>query len=309
MKRLIVALATLAVCQPLPAHSGANFEASDIRVQMKDGDKLAVLMVHFGTTHDDTRALTIDALNAKVQEAFPDAEFREAYTSRIIIKRLGERGIHKQNPLVALRQLAADGYTHVLVQASVIVDGVEMESLVRNVGEVKSLFKDIRIGDPLLYKPGDYAKVIEAVTKNQDGNTAYVWIGHGTYDSSTAQYAMLDYMFKAKGHKNNIVGTVEGYPEPADVLGQLTASGLKNVELVPFMFVAGDHAKNDIAGDWKDLLESMGYNVSVRMEGLGQLPEIQERFIAHLKFVAAHKKLDIMDKKATYEVTGEKAEH
>ncbi len=309
MKKILLIFFALVLCQPLLAHDGEDFEASDIRKSMKDGDKLAVLMVHFGTTHDDTRAVTIDALNAKVQAAFPDAEFREAYTSRIIIKRLGERGLQKQNPLAALNQLAADGYTHVLVQASVIIDGVEMESLVRNINEVKHLFKDIRVGDPLLYKPRDYEKVIEAITKNQNSNTAYVWVGHGTYDSSTAQYAMLDYMFKAKGHKNNIVGTVEGYPEFDDALAQLKASGLKKVELIPFMFVAGEHAKNDIADDWREQLEEAGYSVSVRMEGLGQLPEIQDIFISHLKFISTHKKLDIMEKKATYETTGEKAEH
>lgn len=50
-------------------------------------------MVHFGTTHDDTRALTIDAINTKAREAFPDLEMREAFTSRIIIRRLKTRGI------------------------------------------------------------------------------------------------------------------------------------------------------------------------------------------------------------------------
>lgn len=309
MKKFALLFSTLMISQLVLAHGGADFESADIRKSMTDSDKLSVLMVHFGTTHDDTRSLTIDVLNAKVKEVFPDVEHREAYTSRIVIKRLGERGVQKQNPHGALIQLVADGYTHVLVQASVIIDGVEMESLVRNVNEVKSLFKDIRIGDPLLYKPRDYERVIDALTKNQNTATAYVWVGHGTYDASTAQYAMLDYMFKAKGHKNNIVGTVEGYPELDDVLAQLEILGLKNVELIPFMFVAGEHAKNDINEDWKELLEKAGYNVSVRMEGLGQLPLIQDIFIAHLKFIASHKKLDIMEKKATYEKTGEKNHH
>ena len=44
---------------------GGNFVASDMLASMKPGDKAALLMVHFGTTHDDTRALTIDAINAK----------------------------------------------------------------------------------------------------------------------------------------------------------------------------------------------------------------------------------------------------
>ena len=75
---------------------------------MKPGEKAALLMVHFGTTHDDTRAQTIDAVNAQARKAFPDLEFREAYTSRIIIRRLKARGIDKPTPLDALLQLRGE---------------------------------------------------------------------------------------------------------------------------------------------------------------------------------------------------------
>ena len=68
-------------------------------------------MVHFGTTHDDTRTQTIDAINAQARKAFPDLEFREAYTSRIIIRRLKTRGVVKNTPLDALLQLRGEGYT------------------------------------------------------------------------------------------------------------------------------------------------------------------------------------------------------
>ena len=66
-------------------------------------------MVHFGTTHDDTRALTIDAINQKVKDSFPECDVFEAYTSRIIIKRLKERGIEKQTPSQVLERLIAEG--------------------------------------------------------------------------------------------------------------------------------------------------------------------------------------------------------
>lgn len=288
------------------AHGGKNFEASDILKSMKPGDKLAILMAHFGTTHADTRELTIDAINAKVKEQFPTTEVREAYTSRIIIKRLGEKGIVKQNPLDALKQLHKEGYTHILIQASTIIDGVEMESLDKNIKEISALFKEIRIGDPLLYTPDDYEKAIKVLTLDNDKNLGYVLVGHGTYDATTAQYAMLDYMLKAKGYNNFFVGTIEGYPEFDDMLNQLKASGLKKVKLVPFMFVAGEHAKNDIAEDWKNDLEKEGFDVEVSMEGLGQIPAIQDLYIEHLKFIATHRKIGIMEKKAIYEVTGEK---
>ena len=285
---------------------GAQYVHSDFFGSMQKGDKAAILMVHFGTTHSDTRALTIDALNERVKKQFPDVEVREAYTSRIIIKRLSDRGTVKLNPLEALQQLHKEGYTHVLVQGSTIIQGVEMESLIRNVDEVKGLFKDIRIGNPLLYDPHDYESVINVIIADTDKNKAYVLVGHGTYDPTTAQYAMLDYMLKAKGFNNFIVGTIEGYPEYDDMLNQLKKSGLKDVILVPFMFVAGEHAKNDITIDWKEMLEKEGYNVSVKMEGLGQNKGIQDIIVSHMQFTSHNRKLDIMEKKSVYEKTGEK---
>ncbi len=306
MKNILSGILLLLVSINLCAHGGTNHVHSDFFKSMSEGDKAAILMVHFGTTHDDTRVLTIEALNDKVKKEFPDLELCEAYTSRIVIKRLGERNVKKLNPLQALQQLHTDGYTHVLIQASTIIDGVEMESLQKNVDEIRDLFKDIRIGDPLLYSPHDYEKVIEALARDYNKNTAYVWVGHGTDDSTTAQYAMLDYMLKIKGYTNCFVGTIEGYPAFDDMLIQLKASGLKNVILIPFMFVAGEHAKNDIAGEWKEDLEKEGFSVEVHMEGLGQNTRIQDLYISHLKFITAHRKIGIMEKKSIYQQTGEK---
>ncbi len=309
MKTIITLFILLFITWGVCAHGGSNYEHSDFFKSMQNGDKAAILMVHFGTTHADTRELTIDALNNRVKQQFPNIELHEAYTSRIVVKILGDKGIEKNDPLKALQKLQAEGYTHILIQPSTIIDGVEMESLNRNVSEIKDLFKDVRIGNPLLYDPHDYESVIDVITKDTDKEMAYVLVGHGTYDATTAQYAMLDYMLKIKGHKNFFVGTVEGYPGYDEMLIQLKQSGLKKIELIPFMFVAGEHAKNDIAEDWKENLEKEGYTVNMKMEGLGQNSGIQDVFISHLKFIITHRKLDIMDKKAKYQKTGEKAKH
>lgn len=284
----------------VPHDEEGNFHSSDFFASMQAGDKAAVLMVHFGTTYDDTRSLTIDAINRKVRTAFEGTEVREAYTSRIILRRLKARGIEKPNPAEALKQLKAEGFTHILIQSTNIIEGVEMESLRKDVASLAKDFKDVRIGNPLLYTPEDYEAVIAAITRKAAKEGATVLVGHGTYTPSTAQYAMMDYMLKAKGCNNIHVGTIEGYPSFDDMLAQLKAGGAKKVMLMPFMFVAGDHANNDIAGDWKKELEDNGYEVSVLMEGLGQNPDIQNLFIEHARFAAKHKMIDIMDKKKAY---------
>ena len=309
MKNLFVFLFLCNFLLLCHAHGGGNYEHSDMLASMKPGDKAALLMVHFGTTHDDTRALTIDAINAKAQAAFPELKFQEAYTSRIIIRRLKERGITKLTPLDAMLKLRSEGYTHLIVQSTNIIDGVEMESLRRDVGKRTTLLQ----GNTCRYSPCSTLSKMQrkwqvfwgtATTPQAQSKKAakenFVLVGHGTYTPATAIYSQMDYMLKAGGLTNFHVGTIEGYPTFDTMLAQLKAGKAKRVTLIPFMFVAGDHAKNDIAGEWKEMLEKEGFTVSAQLEGLGQIPEIQEIFIDHIRFGLKHRMLDIMTKKAAY---------
>lgn len=282
------------------AHEGGNFIASDMLSTMERGDKAALLMVHFGTSYDEARAATIDAINAKAKAAFPQLEVREAYTSRIVIRILGKRGIVKPNPPDALLNLRSEGYTHIVVQSSHILEGVEMESLRKDVAAVASFFKDIRIGTPLLYSTEDMEKVASVFASRKPEKGSLVLVGHGTYTPATATYAMMDYIFKANGSKHIHVGTVEGYPTYHTVSAQLKATKARQITLAPMMFTAGDHARNDMAGEWKERLEKEGFSVDVRMEGMGEIPRIQDIFIDHIRFILHHRMQDITEKKKRY---------
>lgn len=304
MKIKILFIACMAMFCSMISQTKAEgvFVPSNIFENLQQGDKVALLMVYFGTTHDDTRALTIDAFNKKVKETFPNLEVREAFTSRIIMYRLAKRGIIKKNPIEALSQLKADGYTHVIVQSANIIDGIEMESLRNDISQVSPLFKEIRIGLPLLYTPEDYKQAIAAILPKGKENAANILVGHGTYKPETAQYAMLDYMLQAEGYKNFTVGTVEGYPSFEDAMNRIPErqKKVKEVQLIPFLFVAGDHAKNDISVDMKQALEEKGYKVTVLDEGLGQNPQILDIYISHIKYIMENRQLNINDKKKDY---------
>lgn len=294
---------TLLVASFCQAHTDDNFVVSDIFGNLGERDKAAVLMVHFGTTYDDTRALTIDAINEKMKEAFPGVEFREAWTSRIILRKLKARGVERLNPTEALIRLHEEGYTHILVQSTNIIEGTEMKELRREVESLSLNFKDIRVGNPLLYAPTDYEIVARAVMETL--NQAYpggqkIWVGHGTPDPATASYAMFDYVLKSQGHPTCHVGTVEGYPEFENALQLLKNGKSRTVTLAPLMFVAGDHAQNDIAGEWKERLEKEGYKVQLYLKGLGENAVVQDLFIKHAIFAAKHKAIEMAAKKKKY---------
>ncbi|MFA6746161.1 MAG: sirohydrochlorin cobaltochelatase, partial [Bacteroides graminisolvens] len=213
----------------MKAHEGGNFVESDMLASLQPGDKAALLVVHFGTTYPETRQRTIEAINRKIADAFPQLTIREAWTSRIVIKRMAARGEKIPVPAQALQQLHAEGFTHVVVQSTNIIEGIEMEALRGEVAQAASLFKDIRVGNPLLYSVDDYRQVLQTVVQHAPARKEVVLVGHGTYTPSTSTYAMMDYMLKAKGYANFHVGTIEGYPSFDDMLQQLKASGKKEV--------------------------------------------------------------------------------
>ena len=269
-------------------------------------EKAALLMVHFGTTYDETRGKTIDAINEKARASFPELTVREAYTSRIVIRKLKERGIEKLTPLEALIRLRADGFTRVIVQSTTLLNGAEMESLRRDVASVEGFFEEVRVGTPLLYSVDDCARVCEILTgRHADAADAkqkahVVFVGHGTYTPATATYSQIDYLFTAQGQPLFHVATIEGYPTFDTMLARLKAAKARRVTLVPLLFVAGDHASNDIAVDWKEALEKEGLQVDCRLEGLGEIPEIQDIYIEHIRFSLNHAPVDIMQKKQEY---------
>lgn len=271
---------------------------------LMNGDKAAIMMVHFGTTFDDTRHATIDAINEKAASQFPDMHVVEAYTSRIIISRLAKKGITKLTPRQALLKLASEGYTHVFIQSTNVIDGIEAQSLREEAECMVPFFKEVRVGTPLLYTVDDCLAVERILSKRYAAeagrNSAVVLVGHGTSTPANAIYSQMDYMFAAQGDTPFHVTTIEGYPTYETTLAKLKGSKVRNVTLVPFMFAAGDHARNDIDGEWRDKLEKEGFKVNTIIEGLGQIPEIQEIYISHIKEGLKSRPLTPVERKAAF---------
>ena len=61
-------------------------------------------------------------------------------------------------------ELRDQGFTHVIIQPTIIIEGVEMEAIRKEAEQRKGLFKDLRVGNPLLYDDTDYEAVMKAVS-------------------------------------------------------------------------------------------------------------------------------------------------
>ena len=256
-------------------------------------NKDAILVMTFGTTFADTRAKTIDAVEAAIQKAHPDIPVFEAYTSHIIIDRVkAKEGIQKMTPEEAFSKLKAEGYTRVAVVSLDVIPGMEYsyDSIITKMQLSK--IKELSLATPLMYFQGtegepdqvvDFLNAVKSQFPVMGKEDATLIMAHGTPHPGNAYYSVIQDRIEKLGMNNVFVYSVEGRPNLDDVIPKLKAKGFKNVTLMPIMMVAGDHANNDMAGDdpdsHKSILTKAGFKVNTYIHGLGENENVRALYI------------------------------
>ena len=240
------------------------------------------------------KELLVVRIEKSLAEAFPEWSVRRGFTSQIIIDHVFSRdGEAIDNVTQALDRAVDNGVKELMVQPTHLMHGFEYTDLIETLAAYADAFETIAVGEPLLTSEEDFSAVadiiVNATAAYDDGKTAICFMGHGTEAESNKVYAEMQQTLFDAGYDNYYVGTVEAEPSVEDVLAMVQEKEYTRIVLHPLMIVAGDHANNDMAGDdedsWKSIFESAGYEVICKLEGLGQLPEIQELFVAHAKDV------------------------
>ena len=259
------------------------------RNQDEIGEK-ELLVVSFGTSFNDSRRLTIGAIESALEKAFPEYAVRRGFTSQIIIDHVAKRdGEIIDNMQEALDRAVDNGVKTLVVQPTHLMNGLEYEEMSKAIAQYSDAFEQISIGQPLLTSDEDFQAVAKAITEAtadyDDGETAIVFMGHGTEAESNGVYAKMQQVLTDGGYAHYYVGTVEATPSLDDVLEAVKQGSYKRVILRPLMVVAGDHANNDMAGDeddsWKTTFEKEGYEVVCEVEGLGALEAVQQLYVEH----------------------------
>ena len=255
----------------------------------------AVVVVSFGSTFDDTRTKDIGGIEEAVAKAFPNRDFKRAFTSYIIMERLEKnKGIKVNDLPTTLKELKKAGYKDILVQPTHLLHGEEYEhKVLTTVDKFKGDFDRIVVSDPLMVGKNDFAIAASAVATQfptLGKGEGIVLMGHGSPRDNNQSfgntYKMLQETFDKMGLPV-VVGTVEEVDTPNvdEVLEQIKARGYKTVHMFPLMIVAGDHANNDMYGDeedsWKSLIEKMGVKTVGHLQGIGRNAAVQAIYVQH----------------------------
>lgn len=235
-----------------------------------------IVVVAFGTSHRDTYEKTILPIYEHIKEN-SGLTTELAFTSRIIKRILAKRGIEMPNEVEAVEKLRATCDEIYMIPLH-ILRGFEYEKL--------EAIHDVKIGKPLLETESDIKYFADNI-KFADKDEAVILMGHGTEHQVDWVYEALEKAYHNIGYDKLFVGTVEGERTIEHIIPTLKEKGITKVILRPMMLVAGDHAKNDMAGDdddsWKSILEREGIEVDARLIGLGEEYAVREMYYNNLK--------------------------
>ncbi len=250
--------------------------------------KNAILVVSFGTTYLDTLEKNIAGTEKHIAQAFTNTPVYRAFTSGIVRSRLmGKYNISVDSIDEALTKILDEGYTEVAIQPTLIIPGDEYDKLCSMASKFKEKI-NIKIGLPLLRDSSDIDTMIDILKETYpiDNDKILILMGHGTEHKSNDIYIEMNKKMQELKNFSMRLCTVEGKPTFEDMLFNIKDIPQKKAVVAPLMFVAGDHATNDMASDepnsLRSLLKAAGFTVECKVQGLGELDRIRDIFVKRI---------------------------
>jgi sirohydrochlorin cobaltochelatase len=250
--------------------------------------KKAIIIASYGTTKAKAREKSIEPFYQLFREVYDSTNVIQAYTSRYVREKMKEENKCILSPMEAIQAMIEEGCDSIYIQPTHILPGHEYHRILEAIEEVGKQNKKLSIylGNPLLSDENDMKDILYILKKQytfEQKNTTYILLGHGTDHDAHDQYAKMEEIAMNLGYPL-IMGTIEDGVE--EVIKKLGGLQVDKVELIPFLFVAGDHVINDMMGhgqSWKNALEAAKYSVTCHPIGLGELEEIRHYYLEQFK--------------------------
>lgn len=255
--------------------------------------KQGIVMVSFGTTYHDTRIKNIEAIADRIRQAFPDRYFCQAYSSDRIRHILAERDrMMIPDMREALDRMKQRQIEDVTILPTHLIDGYENHRIKQIVQTYQGSFHRLLMADALLVRKEDYQTVAEALWDSlceTARERIVILMGHGSRQEADASYLRMEEALQAYANREIYMATVEGNRTIEDVLTEMEKRHQKEqpaVLLAPFMLVAGDHARHDMAegeASFCAKLQQAGYQAECLQRGIGEYEKIREIYLERIQ--------------------------
>lgn len=282
--KLIIALVFTFIFSSLSSQT--IYQPQDMFADMREGDRAVVVAIHSGVADENVRQRTTERFNERLRNEFSQCEFREAWTSRSEIRKLEHTGKFMLTPAALFTQLRKEGFTHVLVQTSCVVECTDMAILREDVKSALSDFKVIRLGTPLLSDPQNctLASLATAATFGSKRH-ANVFVCTSTGNPmADAAYSMLDCTVRdSELGEDFYVTTIDGFPAFENLIKRLKKAKAKRVNLIPFSFVPSAENMAIISEQWVNQLTEAGFKVDVSECSIAEIDGILDIFVGNAR--------------------------
>lgn len=260
----------------------------------------AIIIVSYGTSTLEGSSLR-ERVEEEVERLCPEATLLWAHASdplersesRSVSSENGEKIPSPLSIVEALKVLDDKGVSSVLIVPLYVVFGEAYKRLSEKLQKMLPMTSliEFKLAPPLLYDAEDAELVAEALLNSlppeDECPDRILFMGHGcSQEAGNTAYQDVD----------DIIDRVY----PGARLALLTGSSFEHllaewgdarkdetVLLRPFFFTIGKHVLDDMCGDkptsWKSQLESMGYACIADLTPLGELPEIGDILVEHIK--------------------------
>lgn len=234
-----------------------------------------IIVVSFGSTYQEGRQKSFDAIEELVRKSYSDCIVDRAYSSVTVKKILRERdGFEVLGLSEKISEMRNRGAEDIVLLSLYMIPGIEHAKI------EKSGCKHTKT---LLEEEKYYADILSSLKLSKEKNVANLLVGHGTRVKADEYYGKFLEFVRQQGYDNLYISTMEGKDDLDFVLPFLKP--YEKVRLIPFLLVSGDHVNNDIIGEedsYRYLLSNAGFQVEFESIGLGERPEIQDIFMKKL---------------------------
>lgn len=261
-------------------------------------NKKAIVLVSFGSVDAAALQRTLDPLEERFQQAFPEWEICRAFSSQAVRDKLAARsGIQVDDIEESLRKLSCEAFEEVYVQPLFLTVDATLQGVQKYIAaEARKpawKTKTLALARPLLLSlgakdhPDDYVLAIEALQQQWPALKEKQAVLLACNGVQQMEYAVLQLKLEAAGYDRIFVSVTDGFPDLANAIAKMKTKQVQDVLIVPFMLLAGEHILNYLNGAKADsprlILEQAGFKAQVLAKGLGENQSIQELFIQHVK--------------------------